>query len=109
MPRRKIPAEKEAHIVRQLWEKRNASLVAREEGVSFSKVWRLAEDAGIELTAGRAAKGHWRLPPERRAKVIEGRRANPTAPQEQIARAAGVSRPTVSRIERGDHRGAKIG
>jgi transcriptional regulator with XRE-family HTH domain len=84
----------------------HAKLVAREEGVSYSKVWRLAEGAGIELTAGREAKGYRRLQPERRAKVIEARRANPTATQDQIARAAGVSRPTVSRIESGDHRGA---
>ena len=53
--------------------------VARAEGVSFSKVWRLAERECIELTAGRAAKGYKRLSPERRAKVIEVRRANPNA------------------------------
>jgi hypothetical protein len=34
----------------------HASLVAREEGVSFSKVWRLAERECIDLAAGRAAK-----------------------------------------------------
>jgi DNA-binding XRE family transcriptional regulator len=81
--------------------KSHASWVAGEEGVSFSKVWRLAEAAGIELTAGREAKGYKRLTPERRAKVIEARRANPDATQEQIARKAGVSRSTVCRIEGG--------
>jgi hypothetical protein len=35
-----------------------------------------------------------RLSPERRAAVIEARRANPMAPQQEIARAAGVSRST---------------
>jgi transcriptional regulator with XRE-family HTH domain len=62
--------------------------------------------AGIELTAGRDAKGYRRLSAERRAKVEEARRTNPHATQEEIARAAGVSRATVSRIERGDRRGA---
>src|SRR5437870_10885152 len=36
--------EKEARIVARLWKVRHASLVAREEGVSFSKVWRLADE-----------------------------------------------------------------
>jgi len=40
------------------------------------------------------------------ADVEEARRLNPKATQEEVARAAGVSRPTVSRIERGDRRGA---
>jgi hypothetical protein len=87
--------------------KPHASFVARAEGVSFSKVWRLAERECIELTAGRAAKGYKRLSPERRAKVIEGRRANPNATQEEIARIAGVSRSTAWRIERG-RRGALV-
>jgi hypothetical protein len=34
-------------------------------------VWRRAEAAGIELTAGREAKGYKRLSPERRAKIDE--------------------------------------
>jgi DNA-binding XRE family transcriptional regulator len=51
--------------------------------------------------------GYKRLSPERRAKVIEVRRANPNASQEEIARIAGVSRSTVWRIERG-RRGALV-
>ena len=69
-------------------------------------MWRRAESVDIELTAGRAAKGYRRLSAERRAKVEEARRLNPEATQEEVARAAGVSRATVSRIERGDRRGA---
>jgi transcriptional regulator with XRE-family HTH domain len=80
--------------------------VARDTGWSFATVWRRAESAGIELTAGREAKGYRRLSPDRRAKVEEARRLNPKAKQEEVARAAGVSRPTVSRIERDDRRGA---
>jgi hypothetical protein len=108
MPRVRIAPEKKARIVARLWKVRHASLVAREEGVSFSKVWRLADEAGIELTAGREAKGYWRLSPERRAAVVEARRNKPNGTQQEIARAAGVSRATVSRIERGDCRGAAV-
>ena len=97
--------EMEARIVARLLAERHASRVARAEGVSFAKVWRLADRECIELTAGQEAKGYWRLSPERRAAVIEARRENPDGTQEQIARAAGVSRATVSRIERGDCRG----
>jgi DNA-binding XRE family transcriptional regulator len=80
--------------------------VAREEGVSFSKVWRLAERECIDLAAGREAKGYKRLPAERRAAIIAARRARPTATQAEIARVTGVSRPTVTRIEGG--RGRKL-
>jgi hypothetical protein len=102
------PPEKEARIVARLLVERHASLVARAEGVSFAKVWRLADRECIELTAGKEAKGYWRLSPERRAAVIEARRENPAGTQEEIARAAGVSRATVSRIERGDRRGGAV-
>ena len=53
----KISAEKEARIIARLLVERHASLVAREEGVSFAKVWRLADRECIELTGGRDAKG----------------------------------------------------
>jgi hypothetical protein len=67
-------------IIAALTAKPNASQVARDTGWSFSTVWRVAKRAGIELTAGRATMGRERLSPERRAKVIETRRANPNAP-----------------------------
>ena len=105
MPRRvPITPEKEAKIVTRLLVNPHASLVAREEGVSFAKVWRLAERECIELTGGRDAKGYKRLPPERRAAVEAALRANPEATQLEIARATGVSRPTVTRIEGGRRR-----
>ena len=80
--------------------------MARDTGWSFATVWRRAYSAGIELTAGREAKGYRRLSADRRAKVEEARRLNPKGTQQEVARAAGVSRATVSRIERGDRRGA---
>ena len=60
---------------------------------------RMADRAGIELTAGREAKGYKRLPPERRAKVIEARRANPDAPQEHDC-AVGWCEPVHSLADR---------
>jgi transcriptional regulator with XRE-family HTH domain len=48
--------------------------------------------------------GHARLTAEQRAAVLELDRADPQATQAEIARAAGVSRATVSRIEGGRRR-----
>jgi hypothetical protein len=53
-----LPPDTEATIIAALQKKPHASLVAREDGkVSFATVWRVAERAGIELAAGREAKG----------------------------------------------------
>jgi hypothetical protein len=101
-----ITDEEEATITAALKAKPHASAVARESGGawSYSTVWRVASRECIDLTAGREAQGYKRLPDERRAAVIEARRANPNGRQEDIARASGVSRATVSRIEHGDCR-----
>jgi transcriptional regulator with XRE-family HTH domain len=48
--------------------------------------------------------GRQRLTPDKRAAVIEARQANPNGSQEDFARASGVSRATMSRIETGDRR-----
>jgi hypothetical protein len=69
--------------------------------IIFSHLWRVADRAGIPLTAGRETMGRDRLSAERRAAVIEAYRANPQATQAEIARATGVSRASVSRIEGG--------
>jgi DNA-binding XRE family transcriptional regulator len=66
--------------------------------VSYATVWRIADRNTIALTAGRETMGR-RLPADRRAAVIEARRANPDAPQNEIAQQAGVSRSSVRRIE----------
>jgi hypothetical protein len=65
---------------------------------------RRAERECIDLTAGRAAKGHWQLSPQRRAAVIRGPAVKPAGNAAEITSAAGVSRATVSLIERGDRR-----
>ena len=103
-----ITAEKEEEILAALEETPHASKVARQLGVSFATVWRRAEEAGIELTAGKTAKGYKRLTPEQYAKIVATRRAMPQATQEEVARAAGVSRPTVSRVTRGYKRAVKV-
>lgn len=84
----------------------HASAIARNSkgAWSYATVWRVADRAGIELTAGRKTMGRHRLSAEQQAAVIEARRKSPDAPQIEIAQQAGVSRPTVSRIERGDCR-----
>jgi DNA invertase Pin-like site-specific DNA recombinase len=103
-----ITLEKEEEIIAALATTPHASWVARELGVSFATVWRRAERAGIELTAGRAAKGYKRLPAEQYAKIIAVRQENPQATQQEVARKAGVSRPTVSRVTRGHNRRAGV-
>jgi hypothetical protein len=54
-----IPLEKDPH----------ASQVAQRVGVSFSTVWRRAEQPGITLTAGLATMGR-RLEAEREAQYV---------------------------------------
>jgi hypothetical protein len=58
-----------ARIIAQLLVERHASLVAREEGVSFAKVWQLADRECIEPTAEQA-KGYWALSRARGVAVI---------------------------------------
>ena len=102
----------EAKIKTALMATPHASLVAREsQGKwSYATVWRVADRAGIELTAGRETMGRHRLSAEQKAVVIEARHANPDASQKDIAQQAGVSRSSVWRVEggsphrRADHR-----
>jgi DNA-binding XRE family transcriptional regulator len=89
----------EAQIKAALEKKPHASAVARESPWSYSTVWRVADRNGILLTAGRETMGRNRVSAEQRAMVIEARRVNPNASQNEIAHCAGVSRSTVRRIE----------
>jgi CRP-like cAMP-binding protein len=102
---RPITRETERKIISALEKESHASRVARMlRDVSYATVWRVADRAGIELTAGREAKGR-RLSPERRAKLEATVAANPEATQEELAQQCGVSRATVGRVVRG-RRGA---
>lgn len=88
MPRPSIPSEKEEAILAALGRDAHASRVARALGdVSYATVWR----EGIDLAAGREAKGYKRLPPEQWAKVEDAVRAHAAATQQELARQTGVT------------------
>jgi hypothetical protein len=92
-----FPPEKRARIISALKKNPNARAVARQLGeVSSATVWNIAKQEGIELAAGKAATGG-RLPPEKRAKIVEALKRNPNATA--VARQMGdVSLATVSNI-----------
>lgn len=66
----------------------------------------LADRECIALTAGREAKGYWRLSPERRAAVIEAGALTRTGHKKRSRSPPAFSRATVSRIKGGDRRDA---
>jgi hypothetical protein len=105
----KITGDQEEEIIAALAAKPHALQVARDTSWSFATVWRRAESAGIELTAGREAKGYKRLPAEQWAKIAETiteESERNTGTGGAVARQTGVSRSTVGRVKRGDRRGA---
>jgi hypothetical protein len=86
-----ITPEKEEEILAALTKDPHASRVARAlKDVSYATVWRVADRASIELTAGREAKGYKRLPAELWAKVEREVAANPEATQQPLARKTGA-------------------
>jgi|ERR1700733_12409398 IS30 family transposase len=90
-----LTTEKRAEILAALNENPNANQVARQVGAAVSTVWTIARNAGIELTAGKAASKH--LPPEKRAEIIAALNVNPNATQ--VAKQIGsVSVTTVWNI-----------
>jgi hypothetical protein len=109
MPRNvPLTPEKEEEILAALERDPHASRVARAlRDVSYATVWRVADRAGIELTAGRETMGRPRLPPEVWAKVEDAVRAHPEATQLELARRIGVSRSTVGRVVRARRPGAR--
>jgi hypothetical protein len=101
MPRPSISSAKEEAILAALGRDSHASRVARALGdVSYATVWRVAQRKGIDLAAGREAKGYKRLPPNQWAAVEDAVRARPGATQNELARETGVSRSTVGRVVR---------
>jgi len=65
----------------------HASLIARKSkgAWSYSTVWRMADRAGITLTAGRETMGRPRISTALKAAVIEAVRVNPKATQDYRA------------------------
>ena len=93
-----ISQEKRRQIIAALKDNPNATQIAREVGcVNYRTVVRLAEGAGIELTAGKAARGHPRVSPEKHAQIIAALKDNPNAAAvaKQIG---GVSHTKVGKI-----------
>ena len=95
-----ISQGKRRQIIAALKDKQNATQVAREVGgMNYRTVVRLAEGAGIDLTAGKAARGHPRVSREKHAQIIAALKANPNASKvakqigvvvSKIAKAAGI-------------------
>jgi transposase len=96
--RKRLSAEQRAQIITALKDNPNATQIAREVGgVNYRTVVRLAEGAGIDLTAGKAARGHPRVSSEKHAQIIAALKDNPNATQ--VARKiGGVSHTTVGKI-----------
>ena len=64
-----LTAKKRAEIIAALEANPNATAIARKiSGVSVAGVWKIAKRAGIELTAGKAARHQ--LPAEKRAEIV---------------------------------------
>jgi hypothetical protein len=93
-----ISKEKRAQIIAALKDNPNATQITREVGgANYRTVVRLAKGAGIELTVGKAARGHDRPSPEKRAQIIAALKNSPNA--KQVAREiGGVSHTTVGKI-----------
>jgi transposase-like protein len=95
-----LPPENRAKIIAALKANPNARAVAEEiGGVSSVTVWKIAKQIGIDLTAGKAAQGWPRLPPEKRAKIIAALKTNPHA-KAVAKRVGGVGTTTVVNIAR---------
>jgi hypothetical protein len=94
-----ISAETRARVIAALREDPNAAAVARQSGgVKYKTVWNIAKAAGIELTAGWAARGRPPLPAPKRAQILAALKINPSP--SWAARQTGVSRSTVRGIAR---------
>jgi hypothetical protein len=96
-----IAKEKRDKIIAALTDNPNSAEVARRGNWNQSTVWVIAKAAGIELTAGNAAKG--RRGPLRRAEIVAAFKKNPRATLRQVARQiGGVSHETVRTIAKAE-------
>ena len=103
MPGKKLTAEKRQQVIAALTVNSNATAVAREiGGVSAAGVWKIAKRAGIELTAGRAARGcNHRVPPDKRAEIVAALNVNPhaTAVAREVGGVSGVGVWKIAQVE----------
>src|SRR5437763_3040779 len=95
---KRLSPKQRAAVIAGLKANPHARQVARcIRGVTYAIVWRIAKAEGIDLSAGRAARGSRWLSEERRAEIIAALRLNPNA--SQVARqVGGVSEQTVRTI-----------
>jgi hypothetical protein len=103
MPGKKLNEETRQKIIAALNVNSNATAVAREiGGVSAAGVWKIAKKAGIELTAGRAARGcNNRVPPDKRAEIVAALNVNPnaTAVAREVGGVSGVGVWKIAQVE----------
>ena len=103
MPGKKLTEEKRRQVIAALNVNSNATAVAREiGGVSAAGVWKIAKRAGIELTAGIAARGcNNRVPPEKRAAIVAALNVNPnaTAVARDVGGVSGVGVWKIAQVE----------
>ena len=103
MPGKKLTEEKRRQVIAALNVNSNATAVAREiGGVSAAGVWKIAKRAGIELTAGIAARGcNNRVPPEKRAAIVAALNVNPnaTAVASEVGGVSGVGVWKIAQTE----------
>jgi hypothetical protein len=95
---KRLSPKQRAKVIAALKANPHARQVARRiRGATYAIVWRVAKAEGIDLSAGRAARGSRWLSSERRAEIIAALRVNPNA--SQVARhVGGVSEQTVRTI-----------
>jgi transposase-like protein len=103
MPGKKLTEEKRQQVIAALTVNSNATAVAREIGdVSAAGVWKIAKKAGIELTAGIAARGcNHRFPPDKRAAIVAALNVNPnaTAVAREVGGVSGVGVWKIAQVE----------
>ena len=103
MPGKRLTEEKRRQVIGALNINSNAAAVAREiGGDSAVGVWKIAKKAGIELTAGMAARGcNNRVPPEKRAEIVAALNVNPnaTAVAREVGGVSGVGVWKIAQVE----------
>jgi hypothetical protein len=103
MPGEKLTDEKRRQVIAALNVNSNATAVAREiGGISAAGVWKIAKRAGIELTAGMAARGcNNRVAPAKRAEIVAALNVNPnaTAVAREVGGVSGVGVWKIAQVE----------
>jgi hypothetical protein len=103
MPGKKLTEENRRRVLAALTVNSNATAVAREiGGVSAAGVWKIAKKAGMELTAGIAARGcNNRVSTDKRAEIVAALNVNPnaTAVAREVGGVSGVGVWKIAQVE----------